>query len=60
MKGAILIRLQKVSSILGKKERDYKSANPTRRVILEIEMCALRRELESLGATMRREEWRVV
>jgi hypothetical protein len=59
MLGAVLIRIQKVSKDLGQKERDYKSASPTRRVILEIEMCALRRELETLGATMRREEWRV-
>lgn len=59
MHGATLIHIQNVAAKLGRKEREFQSASPQRKIIIEIEMCALKRELENLSRPLKKEEWRV-
>ena len=57
MQTEALIAIQNLSIKLGKLSREYQSASPSRRTILQIEMQFLRNAMTEESRSLTRKEW---
>ena len=52
-----MLAIQNLASKLGKLNREYESASPSRRVILQIEMQALKDQMSLESRSLKKREW---